>query len=100
MGIQGLLPLLRSVTTAATAADLRGLTVAVDGYGWLHRGVHGCAAELGMGKDSDGYVRYVMARVEFLVSNGVKVMMVFDGGPLPSKEGTEVERASSRAAGR
>ena len=53
-----------------------------------------------MGKDSDGYVRYVMARVEFLVGNGVKVMMVFDGGPLPSKEGTEVERASSRAAGK
>lgn len=50
MGISGLLPLLRSATTSVNAVDIRGLWVAIDGYGWLHRGVHGCAAELGMGK--------------------------------------------------
>jgi exonuclease-1 len=62
--------------------------------------VHGCAAELGMGLESDKYVTYVLNRIEGLVRFGVKVMMVFDGGPLPSKEGTEVERASSREQAR
>jgi hypothetical protein len=50
MGISGLLPQLRSATTSVNVVDLRGIKVAIDGYGWLHRGVHGCAAELGMGK--------------------------------------------------
>jgi exonuclease-1 len=51
-----------------------------------------------MGKETDSYVRYCLARIEVLVAHGVrKVIMVFDGGPLPSKEGTEIERAASRA---
>ena len=60
--------------------------------------MHGCAAELGMGKETDSYIRYCLARIEVLVSHDVKkLIMVFDGGPLPSKEGTEMERAASRA---
>jgi exonuclease-1 len=51
-----------------------------------------------MGKETDSYIRYCLARIETLVSHGVrKIIMVFDGGPLPSKEGTEMERAASRA---
>jgi len=100
MGIQGLLPQLRKVTHPTDANQLRGCRVAVDAYGWLHKGVHGCAADLGMGKDVNGYVWYCLNRVETLVRAGVHVTMVFDGGPLPSKEGTEDERKASRDAAR
>lgn len=100
MGISGLLPQLKSVTAVATVRELRGLRVAVDGYGWLHRGVHGCATDLGMGKSTDRYITFVINRVDALVSQGVRVLMVFDGGPLPSKSGTEDERAESREKAR
>ena len=96
MGIQGLLPQVKKVTRPVSAADLRGLTCAVDGYGWLHKGVHGCAADLGMGKQNDSFVWYCLNRIDTLVSQGARVLMVFDGGPLPSKEGTELDRQASR----
>jgi exonuclease-1 len=38
------------------------------------------------------YVNYFMERVEILVRNGITPYVVFDGGPLPMKKGTEVER--------
>jgi hypothetical protein len=63
MGISGLLPQLRSATTSINVVDLRGIKVAIDGYGWLHRGVHGCAAELGMGKVSF-HIPYYLVQIE------------------------------------
>jgi exonuclease-1 len=53
-----------------------------------------------MGKETDRYVTYVLNRIESFTSFGVRVLMVFDGGPLPSKEGTEVDRAASRQEAR
>lgn len=50
MGISGLLPLLKSIQTQVSLSELRGQTIAVDGYVWLHKGAYGCAVELGMGK--------------------------------------------------
>jgi exonuclease-1 len=74
--------------------------VAVDGYAWLHRGVHACAAELGRGAASDKHVEFCMGRVALLLHYKVKPLLVFDGGDLPAKAAQEAERRARRAAAR
>lgn len=96
MGIQGLLPLLKPIQRHRKVSDFAGQTLAVDAYVWLHRGAYACAPELVKGKPTRKYVDYVMHRVRFLRHHGVSPYLVFDGGPLPAKEGTERERAKKR----
>jgi len=43
------------------------------------------------------YVHYVMKRVRLLRHYGIHPYMVFDGGHLPAKRGTEEERRHRRA---
>ena len=43
------------------------------------------------------YVNYAMERIRMLRHFGIEPYVVFDGGPLPSKRGTEDERAKKRA---
>lgn len=120
MGITGLLPLLSSVTRTTHLAQFAGLRVAIDAYVWLHRGAYGCAYELCMGipthkyvwlrklsifEDSfkslfsdlyldppTRYIAYCMKMVNLLRSYRVIPVLVFDGGNLPSKKGTESNR--------
>lgn len=40
------------------------------------------------------YVTYCMNKVKLLQHYGIKPYIVFDGGPLPSKGGTETDRAA------
>lgn len=42
------------------------------------------------------YVEYAMHRVRLLRHHKVQPFVVFDGGPLPAKKGTEVERKQRR----
>ncbi|GAA5885587.1 hypothetical protein JCM6882_007484 [Rhodosporidiobolus microsporus] len=97
MGIGGLLPLLKEIQKPAHVRDWKGKTVAVDAYVWLHRGAYGCAEDLALGKPTTKYVNYAMHRVRMLKYYGVTPMLVFDGGLLPSKMGTEDERERRRA---
>lgn len=46
MGIQGLLPLLKSIMVPIHIKDLKGSCVAVDTYSWLHKGALSCSKEL------------------------------------------------------
>jgi exonuclease-1 len=46
MGIQGLLPQLKSIMAPIGVAELRGQTVAVDTYSWLHKGALSCGDRL------------------------------------------------------
>lgn len=46
----GLLPLLKSIHKACNLKKFDGQTLAVDAYGWLHRGTVSCAMDLAMGK--------------------------------------------------
>ena len=50
MGIQGLLPFLRSIQKQRHLSELSGQTLAVDGYCWLHRGTYTCSIELATGR--------------------------------------------------
>jgi exonuclease-1 len=48
--VLGLLPLLKSIHKPCNLKKFDGKTLAVDAYGWLHRGTVACAMELATGK--------------------------------------------------
>ncbi|KAI9034484.1 PIN domain-like protein [Hyaloraphidium curvatum] len=100
MGIAGLLPLLREAARTVPLDALRGLTVGVDAYVWLHRGAYGCAADLATGRRTTRYVDYCLEQVRRLQSFGIVPYLVFDGGPLPAKRATEAERRLRREEAR
>ncbi|KAK0517261.1 hypothetical protein JMJ35_000416 [Cladonia borealis] len=96
MGINGLLPLLKSIQKPCHLKKFAGQTIGVDAYGWLHRGTVACAIDLALGKPTTKYVDFSMHRVRMLIHFGVIPYIVFDGDYLPSKAATEVERAKRR----
>ncbi|CAH2034346.1 unnamed protein product [Thlaspi arvense] len=96
MGIQGLLPLLKSIMVPIHIKELEGCTVAVDTYSWLHKGALSCSRELCKGLPTTRHIQYCMHRVNLLRHHGVKPVLVFDGGPLPMKLEQENKRARSR----
>ncbi|XP_076885374.1 exonuclease 1-like [Bidens hawaiensis] len=96
MGIQGLLPLLKSIMGPIHIKDLEGCSVAVDTYSWLHKGALSCSKELCKSQPTNKHVNYCMHRVNLLRHYGVKPILVFDGGHLPMKNEQEIKRARSR----
>ncbi|KAF1980943.1 hypothetical protein K402DRAFT_254198 [Aulographum hederae CBS 113979] len=100
MGIQGLLPFLKSIQKPCNLKKFAGQTIGVDAYGWLHRGTVSCAIDLALGKPTTRYVEFAMSRVRMLVHFGIKPYLVFDGDYLPGKASTETDRATRRAESR
>ncbi|OVA00201.1 XPG/Rad2 endonuclease [Macleaya cordata] len=96
MGIQGLLPLLKSIMVPFHIKDLRGCCVAVDTYSWLHKGALSCSKELCKGEPTSRHIVYCMHRVNLLRHHGVKPILVFDGGLLPMKSEQEAKRSRAR----
>lgn len=76
---------------------------------WLHKGAFGCAEQIVKGERTTRwvlkvshplyarltvrFVDYAMHRIRLLRHYGITPFMVFDGGPLPAKKGTEESRA-------
>nr|CAD1828013.1 unnamed protein product [Ananas comosus var. bracteatus] len=85
MGIQGLLPQLRSIMAPIHVKEMRGQSVAVDTYSWLHKGALSCASNLCKSLPTSRHIDYCMHRVNLLRHYGVKPILVFDGGLLPIK---------------
>jgi len=96
MGIQGLLPALKSIQRQVNLEDFRNQTVGIDGYCWLHRGAYGCAFELAINQPTKGYVDFCMKRIQMLLHFGITPLVVLDGAPLPAKKGQEEKRRTSR----
>lgn len=96
MGITGLIPFLEKASAKVHLKDLKGSTVAVDSYCWLHKGVFSCADKIVRGEDTDLYVQYCMKFVQMLISYDIKVILVFDGQHLPAKALTEQRRRETR----
>ncbi|XXH01393.1 hypothetical protein Hte_007753 [Hypoxylon texense] len=96
MGIQGLLPLLKSIQRPTDLKKYAGETLGVDAYVWLHRGAVSCAIELAQGKPTRKYVDFAMSRVRMAKHFGITPYLVFDGGYLPSKATTEASRRKRR----
>eukprot|EP00210_Caulerpa_lentillifera_P008109 g7743.t1 len=96
MGVNGLLPILKSIVKHRHISEYKGQKIAIDGYCWLHRGAFGCAQDLCEGRETTKYVDYCMSKVEMLLHYGVKPLLVFDGAELPLKLSEENERDRSR----
>ncbi|XP_017033811.1 exonuclease 1 [Drosophila kikkawai] len=96
MGITGLIPFVGKASSPLQLKNIRGSTVAVDTYCWLHKGVFGCAEKLARGEDTDIYVQYCLKYVQMLLSYDIKPILVFDGQHLPAKALTEKRRRESR----
>ncbi|KAA8519582.1 hypothetical protein F0562_013794 [Nyssa sinensis] len=96
MGIQGLLPLLKSIMVPIHIKDLQGCCVAVDTYSWLHKGALSCSKDICKGQPTSRHIDYCMHRVNLLRHHGVKPILVFDGGLLPMKSEQENKRARAR----
>lgn len=56
------------------------------------KGAFGCAFELVQGMETRKYINYFMKRIMQMKECGVIPFVVFDGGNLPIKGGTENER--------
>ena len=98
MGIQGLLKQLEPLATHINLPEAyRGKTIAIDISVWLHRGAYGCATDLVLGNDTNGYLAYIIARVLSLRRHGVNVICVFDGLRTSLKSETANQRRSTRA---
>ncbi|OBA18043.1 PIN domain-like protein [Metschnikowia bicuspidata var. bicuspidata NRRL YB-4993] len=100
MGVTGLLQQLKQIQETTSLSKYKGKTLAVDTYGWLHRGLILCAQDLCTDAPTRGYITSVMKKVDMLLHFGVTPVMVFDGSPLPTKEGTHVERRLKREKAR
>ncbi|KAA1108349.1 Rad2 nuclease [Puccinia graminis f. sp. tritici] len=96
MGIQGLLPFLRSIQRESHLKNWAGKTLAIDGYVWLHRGAYHCAQELCLGNPTTKHVDYFVQKIHLLHRFGVSAYVVFDGDHLPSKKVTEDDRENRR----
>ena len=54
MGITGLLTTLKPIEKCTNLKALKGQTVGIDIYVWLHRGAVSCSLELLQGKECSG----------------------------------------------
>ncbi|KAK7249569.1 5'-3' exodeoxyribonuclease [Aureococcus anophagefferens] len=96
MGVRNLLPTLGGSTQTVHVSRYANQVVAIDANGWLHRGVHACATELGSGGTSDKHIKFCMRLVALLLHHKVKPFLVFDGGALPAKAAEEASRRDKR----
>ena len=97
MGITGLLPLLKPATEQGVPLNrFRGKLIAVDGNIWIHRGMHACAVELAQGVPTMAYVHYCRNLCEMCVSQGLRLLVVFDGRSLPAKGPAHQRRREKR----
>ena len=55
MGIQGLLPTLKSICKKSHIKNFANQKVAVDAYVWLHRGAYACGTEICQNIKTDKY---------------------------------------------
>ena len=108
MGVKGLLPCLQSITRSVPLERYRGLTVAVDAMSWLHKGVFACDVKaLAHSQRNEvserpvsselKYIQYTTNKVDILrVKFGINVILVIDGGALPSKREENEHRREER----
>lgn len=96
MGIQGLLPQLKSIQNPVSLRRYEGQTLGIDGYAWLHKAAYSCAYELVMGEPTERYLNYFIKRFALLKTFNIQPYLIFDGDGVPVKKGTENKRREKR----
>ncbi|KAJ3686046.1 hypothetical protein LUZ61_015210 [Rhynchospora tenuis] len=99
MGIPNLLRFMKPFIQPVHIKKYSGQRVGVDAYSWLHKGAYSCSLELCMKPKTEAakrYLNYFMHYINLLRHYNVTPVVVFDGGYLPCKSGTEAERHKRR----
>ena len=96
MGIPGLLIALGDCKKRKHIKEYADKTVGIDISCWLHKGVYSCSDKICKGIPTDRYVDYCVRNIKILLRFHVTPLVVFDGGLLPAKAGTEKERQEKR----
>jgi exonuclease 1 len=96
MGINGLLPSLRSIVTPVHISKYKGLKVGIDAHCWLYRGGFSCSKEITEGIKTTKFVHYFLETIKLLQHEGLIPVIVFDGRPLPAKAITNTSRRDSK----
>jgi exonuclease-1 len=96
MGVDGLLPFLKSAVQEVHLEQYRGRRVAIDASCWLHRGAISCARELATGVPTDSFLRYPKRMIALCRTHAVEPVLVFDGAPAPMKARTDAARSKCR----
>uniref|UniRef100_A0A803MR40 Exonuclease 1 n=1 Tax=Chenopodium quinoa TaxID=63459 RepID=A0A803MR40_CHEQI len=99
MGIKDLLRFLKPYTEPIHVRKYAGKRVGIDAYAWLHRGAYSCSMKLSLNSEGEKklqYINYFMHRIKLLKHHKITPVVVFDGGNIPCKAGTENERYRRR----
>lgn len=96
MGIAGLLPMLKSITTPTHLSAFANQSVAIDAYCWLHRAARACTGDLFSGRPTSMFVDQCMNMIKVLRDHAIEPILVFDGASLPMKRHKELERRQTR----
>lgn len=95
MGIFGLLPSIKSIQKQWNIKELKGKTIAIDSYCWLHKASYSIGLPLLKYRGLDRMVSYWVKRIEMMKNLDITPIFVFDGAQLPMKKGVEVSRSKS-----
>eukprot|EP01035_Chromulina_nebulosa_P025593 gene25593-33415_t len=98
MGIKDLLKCLQPLTVERNINEFKGMSIAVDASGWLHRGLYAAVEDIidSNMKDSQLYVDFIIMRVTELKAYGVDPVLVFDGKRNYMKAETNSKREDLR----
>ena len=96
MGIGNLLIMLNSIQEKKHISDYRNKTLAVDGYSWLHKAIYTSGYDIAVQNDNTKLLKFLMQKVSYMMQFNIKLIMVFDGDKLPSKDKTEDKREANR----
>ncbi|CAH0520531.1 unnamed protein product [Peronospora belbahrii] len=97
MGVQGLLPVLKSVMDQVHVSKYSGKTVGIDASGWLYKGAYSCPVDLVLGRRTDAYLNFSIQQITQLQEHNITPIFVFDGAPLPAKAQENAVRSRLRA---
>ncbi|XP_031487845.1 uncharacterized protein LOC116255895 [Nymphaea colorata] len=101
MGIKELLRFMKPFIHPVHIQKYKGKRVGIDAYSWLHKGAYACSMEICMnqtwGESRAPFIQYFMHRINLLRHHKIVPVVIFDGGCIPCKSATELERQRRRA---
>lgn len=100
MGISGLLPIIKPVLQKKHISLYSGKTVGIDGHAWLYQVAPSISEELFFGIPTKKHIHILSSKIRPLRRSGIRVIFVFDGDTLKSKNKTFLERLKRKEEAR